>query len=122
MSEALGLALRQVVDSGLGLMKRLGRAYRHDQPVPAPEQIQTEAEARVAGVHAAVHALLVAVGPLAGPGTNPSPERGEQALDALRQRRDVLDAYHAAFSETVTHFCVQLEAALDDEGLREDQQ
>lgn len=109
-SDDLRQALRQVLDFGLGLSKGLG--VSQPQTVPAPDQVQTPAEARIAGVQAAVQALLTALGPLIGPRYMPTLTEGRKALEHLRQRRAVQSAYQDGFEKALAAFCEQLEDLL----------
>ena len=125
-SDVLRLKLLALVERALGLLTGLGLDY--SQPVTLPEQAQTEEEAQRAGIHAAVKALGIVLLSLIGPRATPTMDEGEQALDAIRQRRSALEqrqrienAFYLAFRQTLTEFCRQLEAILDEEELRKNQ-
>ena len=112
------LDLLSVVETGATLLKHMG--VEPSLQVPSLAEITTVQEAQVAGVLAAVKALNVHIGRLCGgPMQSPTPDQAEQGLASLRQQRDVETAFHAAFSRAITDFCLNLEAVLDEQALRE---
>jgi hypothetical protein len=108
--------LWRLVDDGTALLKRQGLLY--SQQFPPLEQVKTVEEATKAATLAAVKVLTAVVGPLSDPRHTPTLEQGEQALQALRQHLRVTDAYSETLHQTVTAFCLRLEAELDAEAQR----
>lgn len=117
-SEQFRQDLLSVVETGAALLKHMG--VESSLQVPSLAEVTTIQEAQVAGVLAAVKALNVHIGRLCGsPMQSPTPAQAEQGLAALRQQRDIQTAFGTAFSRAITDFCVQLEAVLDEQDLRE---
>ena len=117
-SEQFRLDLLGVVETGAMLLKHMGVEPSHQ--VPSLAEIASIQEAQLVGVLAAVKALNVHIGRLCGgPRQSPTPNQAEQGLAALRQQRDIQIAFGTAFSQAITDFCLQLEAVLDEQDLRE---
>ena len=110
------LGLAQVIETGSALLRHL--AVASDQPVRSPAEVVTVEEAKSAGVHAAVKAVTILVGPLCVR-RSPTLAQGEEALQTLKRLSDAWDGYHAAFHSALTDLCLQLEEVLDEQRTRE---